>query len=540
MKRVRLKYIIILISTATLVLVSLLLYQAFQLYEKRSEELTDHIDNVLSKVAIRHEKVTDLLRYTSLFGEDFSGQYKKALKQEFQNLVPVKETVSIKDTMIFEGGRKVKYLYVTGESYDSLTHVTAKHSVLARDISEITSYIQEGKRKEDLSVDESDDLAFQLDKRVVTSLFKKSKYINELMVSAFRSTNLMTPDQRVNLAFLDSIIAITFDAENLDTEYNYSITDERNEFVSFLSYTDKYNSSMDLNKAISVKLFPGNIFDEELYLNVLFPQKGSMLLQEIGLAIVVSILLIVLVIVSFYIMFITILDQRRLAAIKRDFINNMTHEFRTPISTISLACEAAMDKDMNKNDLQSVMPFIKMINEENKRLSGLVEQILKSTILDRGEIKMKREQLELNDIVAKTVDKSNFRVNNGKIHLEQAVGTMPFEGDLIHTTNIISNLIDNAIKYSKDTIDITVKTERIPNGDYKLTVEDKGIGIKNEHLDKIFDKLYRVPTGNVHNVKGYGLGLNYVKAIVDKQGWEIKVKSKFGEGSIFTIIIKNS
>lgn len=540
MKRVRLKYIIILISTATLVLVSLLLYQAFQLYEKRSEELTDHIDNVLSKVAIRHEKVTDLLRYTSLFGEDFSGQYKKALKQEFQNLVPVKETVSIKDTMIFEGGREVKYLYVTGESYDSLTQVTAKHSVLARDISEITSYIQEGKRKEDLSADESDDLAFQLDKRVVTSLFKKSKYINELMVSAFRSTNLMTPDQRVNLAFLDSIIAITFDAENLDTEYNYSITDERNEFVSFLSYTDKYNSSMDLNKAISVKLFPGNIFDEELYLNVLFPQKGSMLLQEIGLAIVVSILLIVLVIVSFYIMFITILDQRRLAAIKRDFINNMTHEFRTPISTISLACEAAMDKDMNKNDLQSVMPFIKMIDEENKRLSGLVEQILKSTILDRGEIKMKREQLELNDIVAKTVDKSNFRVNNGKIHLEQAVGTMPFEGDLIHTTNIISNLIDNAIKYSKDTIDITVKTERIPNGDYKLTVEDKGIGIKNEHLDKIFDKLYRVPTGNVHNVKGYGLGLNYVKAIVDKQGWEIKVKSKFGEGSIFTIIIKNS
>lgn len=540
MKRVRLKYIIILISTATLVLVSLLLYQAFQLYEKRSEELTDHIDNVLSKVAIRHEKVTDLLRYTSLFGEDFSGQYKKALKQEFQNLVPVKETVSIKDTMIFEGRREVKYLYVTGESYDSLTQVTAKHSVLARDISEITSYIQEGKRKEDLSVDESDDLAFQLDKRVVTSLFKKSKYINELMVSAFRSTNLMTPDQRVNLAFLDSIIAITFDAENLDTEYNYSITDERNEFVSFLSYTDKYNSSMDLNKAISVKLFPGNIFDEELYLNVLFPQKGSMLLQEIGLAIVVSILLIVLVIVSFYIMFITILDQRRLAAIKRDFINNMTHEFRTPISTISLACEAAMDKDMNKNDLQSVMPFIKMIDEENKRLSGLVEQILKSTILDRGEIKMKREQLELNDIVAKTVDKSNFRVNNGKIHLEQAVGTMPFEGDLIHTTNIISNLIDNAIKYSKDTIDITVKTERIPNGDYKLTVEDKGIGIKNEHLDKIFDKLYRVPTGNVHNVKGYGLGLNYVKAIVDKQGWEIKVKSKFGEGSIFTIIIKNS
>lgn len=539
MKRIRLKYIIILISTASLVLVSLLLYQAFQLYEKRAEELTDHIDNVLSKVAIRHEKATDLLRYTSFFGEDFSGQYKKALKQEFQNLVPVKETVSIKDTLIFEGGRKLKYLYVTGESYDSLTHVTAKHSVLARDISEITAYIQEGKRKEDLPIDESDNLAFQLDKRVVTSLFKKSKYINELMVSAFRSTNLMTPDQRVNLAFLDSIIAITFEAEELETKYNYAITDEESELVPFLSYTDKYNLSIDLEKSVRVKLFPGNIFDEELYLNVAFPQKGSMLLQEIGLAIVVSILLIILVIVSFYIMFITILDQRRLAAIKRDFINNMTHEFRTPISTISLACEATMDKDMNKNDLNSVMPFIKMIDEENKRLSGLVEQILKSTVLDRGEIKMKREQLELNEIVSKTVEKSKIRVVKGVIHLDQAVGAMPFEGDLIHTTNIISNLIDNAIKYSKEVIDITVKTERIANGDYKLTVEDKGIGIKNEHLNKIFDKLYRVPTGNVHNVKGYGLGLNYVKAIVEKQGWEIKVKSKIGEGSTFTILIKN-
>lgn len=539
MRKIQLKYIIILISTASLVLVSLLLYQAFQLYEKRSEELSVHIDNVLSKIAIRHEKASDLQRYTSFFGEDFSGQYKKALKQEFQNLVPVKETVSIKDTMVFEGGRDVKYLYVTGESYDSLTHVTAKHSVLARDISELSSYIQQGKRSEELTGEDSNDLAFQLDKRVVTSLFKKSKYINELMVSAFRSTNLITPDQRVNLAFLDSIISITFEMEQLETSYNYAITDENNEIVPFLSYTDKYNKSIDLSKTKKVKLFPGNIFDEDLFLNVSFPQRKSILIQEIGLAILVSVLLIVLVVVSFYIMFKTILDQRRLAAVKRDFINNMTHEFKTPISTISLACEATMDTDMNKNDLSSVKPFIKMIDEENKRLGILVEQILKSTVLDRGEIKMKQEELDLNDLVSKTVEKSKIRIPNGGIKLEQAVGAMPFIGDPVHTNNIIINLIDNAIKYSKETVDITVKTERIPNGDYRLSIADRGIGIKNEHIDKIYDKLYRIPTGNVHNVKGYGLGLNYVKAIVDKQGWEIKVKSKFGEGTNFMIIIKN-
>jgi len=136
-RRIQLKHIVILISTALVALVILQLYQAFQLYDKKSEELNNQMDNVLSKVAMRHEKASDLMRYTSFFGKDFSGQYKQALKQEFQNLVPVRESVSIKDTLIYENGREVKYLQITGDSFDSLTHVTAKHSVLARDISEL-------------------------------------------------------------------------------------------------------------------------------------------------------------------------------------------------------------------------------------------------------------------------------------------------------------------------------------------------------------------------------------------------------------------
>src|SRR5690554_2227004 len=118
------------------------------------------------------------------------------------------------------------------------------------------------------------------------------------------------------------------------------------------------------------------------------------------------------------------------------------------------------------------------------------------------------------------------------------MGLLPFVGDPVHTNNLISNLIDNAIKNSEDEVDIVVKTEKLSNGNYRLTVLDNGIGIKSEHLDKIFDKLYGVPTGNVHNVKGYGLGLNYVKAIVDMQGWEINVKSKFREGTTFILLIK--
>ncbi|HZH86952.1 MAG TPA: HAMP domain-containing sensor histidine kinase [Brumimicrobium sp.] len=538
MKKIQLKHIVFLVSTALVVLVFLQLYQAFQLYEKKSEELNNHIDNVLSKVAIRHEKASDLERYTSFFGNDFSGQYKMALKQEFQNLVPVRESVSIKDTLIYEDGRDVKYLYITGDSYDSLTHVTAKHSVLARDISEIPSYIKKGPKPG--AGHESNDLAFQLDKRVINSLFKKSKYINEMMVTAFRSSGHNKPTERVDLAFLDSMISKTFEVEELATSFNYGIFDEEKEIVTFPAYTDRYNLSINPEKSMKVKLFPGNIFDEELTLHVSFPQKNSVLFHEMWLTLTVSILLVILVVISFYVMFKTILNQRRLAEIKNDFISNMTHEFKTPISTISLACEAMSDSDMNKGGTNTMAPFIKMIDEENKRLGGLVEQILKAAVLDKGDIKIKRDQLELNEIVSQVVGKAKIRIPKGGIKLEQAVGLLPFIGDPVHSNNLISNLIDNAIKYSKEEVDILVQTEKLPDGDYRLTVKDKGIGIKNEHIDKIFDKLYRVPTGNVHNVKGYGLGLNYVKAIVDIQGWSISVKSKYGEGTTFILLIKNS
>jgi len=537
--RIRLKYIVILISVALLVLVGLQLYQAVQLYEKKSEELSSHIDNILTKVAIRHEKASDLQRYTAFFGEDFSGQYKQALKQEFQNLVPVKESVSIIDTMVFEEGRNVKYLYITGESYDSLAHITAKHSVLARDISELPSLIKK-KGESDVFLKDSNDLAFQLDKRVVSSLFKKSKYINEMMVYAFRNSGLLTPVQRIDLTLLDSIMRITLEDEGLETQFNYVITDDNVEVIEFPAYTDGYLLGMDLNRAESVKLFPGNIFDEELFLNVVFPNRKSILFHEIWFTIMISSLLIVMIVVSFYIMFKTILSQRRLAEIKNDFINNMTHEFKTPISTISLACQALNDKDIIQSDVNLASSFINMIDEENKRLESMVEQILKNTFIDKGHLKLRKEELDLNQITREIVDKARIRISKGAIDFESVIENPIVVGDPIHVNNMISNLIDNAIKYSKEIIEIKVKIESKKNKEYILTIEDRGIGIKNEHIDKIFDKLYRVPTGNVHNVKGYGLGLNYVRAIIDMHGWDIKVKSKYGEGTIFSIIIKTT
>ena len=228
----------------------------------------------------------------------------------------------------------------------------------------------------------------------------------------------------------------------------------------------------------------------------------------------------------------------KLAEMKNDFISNMTHEFKTPISTISLACEAMNDQDVIREGSAEFAPFIKMINEENKRLSTLVERILQSAVLDRGELKLNMEKIIVNEIIHDVVQNARFRIQGtgGNIQLNIPTELIEIEADRMHFTNIFSNLVDNAIKYSKGQADITINLTK-ENKRILLCVSDNGIGIKREHLNKIFDKLYRVPTGNVHNVKGFGLGLSYVKAICDMHHWEIQVKSRFGVGSQFTIVL---
>jgi len=524
-----------------LFLVSLLLYQAKELYDQTLYELNAHIENALSTATIRHEKADDFKRYTDFFKADLGSQYKKALKQEFQNIAPVEESVSIRDTFITMDGRDVKYLYITGESYDSITDVKAKHSVLARDLSEMSDFRDIINPDNRSTASGSDVFDYELDKRVITNLFRKSKYINDIMINAFRSSDFLQASERVDLPFLDSIISMTFRSENLAQNYRFTIVDELDRPVDFNSDLERYVKDLDTSNTFKATLFPGNIFDEPLTIYLNFPQKGAALVSEMWLTLLISVFLIILIVISFYVMFKTIVNQRKLAEVKNDFISNMTHEFKTPISTISLACEAMSDDDMlDKQHYEVITPYVKMIVDENKRLSSLVERILQSAILDKGQLKLKSEKLELNEIVDTAVQKARIRIpkDKGKITLDLELKEMPFVGDEVHTINLVSNLIDNAIKYSKDFIDINVTTKVVGNN-YHLIVSDKGIGIKQEYIDKIFDKLYRVPTGNVHDVKGFGLGLSYVKAIAVLKGWDIKVKSKFGEGSTFVLIIKN-
>ena len=251
----------------------------------------------------------------------------------------------------------------------------------------------------------------------------------------------------------------------------------------------------------------------------------------------VSGLFTLLIIGGFYYTINTILQQKKLSEIKNDFINNMTHELKTPISTISLACEALADPDMQKSD-NSRNKFVGMIKEENKRLGVLVENVLKTAVLDQGKMKFKLEEIDIHHLIEKVLKSFELQLNTASGSIERKLHAQNniVKGDKIHLTNVFYNLVDNAIKYTNSKPEITIRTVDDDEA-LKIEIIDNGIGISKENQKKIFDQLYRVPKGNLHDVKGFGLGLHYVKVIAEKHLGKIFVESTLGKGSTFTILL---
>lgn len=536
MKKIRINLIVVLVSIAVLALLVIQFFQTAQLYDRKSTQFKAKVVTLIERVAIRHEKADDIRKYMHVVNKDFSGQYKEILKKEFQNLLAAQESVSIKDTTIMQNGELQNFLIIQGKSFDSLSGISAEHRVFARDVRQLRQLFN--RESGVLPKNDSLSVSVQLDQRVMQQIFRKSKYINDMMLQAFRDNVYDHPSERIDIEFLDSIIAHEVKHDDLPKDYEFVIIDEEGAPIQFKTSPLEYKIHLDTTNVIHTNLFPGNMLDEQLKLYVNFPTRKTFVMKEIVGMLSISLGLVILIMVAISLMFRTIITQKKLGEMKNDFINNMTHEFKTPISTISLACQAMSDEDMMGGDLTHSAPFVKMITDENRRLSVLVERILQSAIIDRGELKLKIENINFTELVKQVCQHARFRLISVDGELQESI---PEEqifviGDRVHTTNVVSNLIDNAIKYSKDNprIEVTLKKEGVR---VTLSIKDKGIGIAREHITKIFDKLYRVPTGNLHNVKGFGLGLSYVKSIVEMNGWNIEVRSKPNEGSEFTLII---
>ncbi len=344
--------------------------------------------------------------------------------------------------------------------------------------------------------------------------------------------------ERINKLGLDSLLHTEMRQRgyNIPIEYGISLSSD----TSKLHYLSAPTLNLEAQNTIKregfeANLFPNDMFNSQNKLFVYFPDRKTFLLKNIWMNILGSIAMISIVFVCFYVAVNTILKQKKLADIKNDFINNMTHEFKTPISTISLACEVLNDKDMGHNPTV-VSRYLGIINEENKRLGTQVEKVLQTALMDKGEVKMKFTNLNIHDIIGNVVQNISpqIELKSGKIELELQAVKPEIEADNVHITNIIFNLLDNAIKYSGQKPDIKVESSNTETG-IKIKVADNGIGMEADVLKNIFEKFYRVPTGNLHDVKGFGLGLSYVKKMVEEHHGTITVKSKLNEGSVFEV-----
>ena len=335
----------------------------------------------------------------------------------------------------------------------------------------------------------------------------------------------------VNPYLLETLLRNEFVQRNINIDFEYVIYDCFTDSIVFGDYI-----SLDDNEKVNVQSKSYNMkWDKDgHYFGIFFPSKESYILSKMGIWIFSSsIILIIMVFFGYTIN--VILKQKRLSETKNDFINNITHEFKTPISTISLSTEVLLSPNI-ADDPERLANYARIIKEENNRLKNQVDKVLQLATLNKDTLKLEDENIDLHELIHQSIKSFGLIVGekNGKITCDLTADKFEILGDKIHITNTLHNLIDNAIKYSSEKPEVKIETHH-HNGFIEISVRDNGIGIPLESQKHIFDKFYRTPTGNVHDIKGFGLGLNYVKTIVEAYSGSVKLISRENKGSTFVI-----
>ena len=337
-------------------------------------------------------------------------------------------------------------------------------------------------------------------------------------------------NDELNASKLEDLLITEFQSRSLTSAFEYGIYDcENDEMVygDFISFDDKA-------KAKKSKLLPVTNQDS-YYFGVFFPNKSSLLLSQMGIWIFSSIVFIVVIIFFAYTLYI-IMRQKRLSEIQRDFVNNMTHELKTPISTILISSEVLKSLDLNEND-ERLKNYANIIYDEADRLKNNVERVLQMERIDRKKIELKLETLNINNIIKQVTDKLKDVSNKPTdISLNLKSSVSQIRADKFHLMNVIFNLLDNALKYTIENPTISISTEDCEKG-VKVNIADNGPGIDAQYQKRVFEKFFRIPTGDIHDVKGFGLGLNYVKTVVKAHKGSVSLDSQPGKGSSFSFIL---
>ncbi|MGN6355341.1 MAG: sensor histidine kinase [Parafilimonas sp.] len=359
---------------------------------------------------------------------------------------------------------------------------------------------------------------------------------------SFSISRMPTISDRYTIGDIQSKLVKAFNKEGLENlRFEFAVTSNSDDFVLEMQSEHFDKESADTTHfrrrviPISNSNFDGLLANEHLF--IIIPDFKSQVWQSLTWMIVFSVLFTVIIIAAFYITVRTMLNQKKMSEIKSDFINNMTHEFKTPLATISLAVDA-LKNDKVINDKTKWQYFNNIIKDENKRMNKHVETILQAALMEKQEFRLNLVPVHIHEILAQITDNYQLQLQekNGKIELLLNAANDTVTVDEVHFTNILSNLIDNAIKYSKENLVVKLVTHRTAKH-FIIQVQDNGIGMSKETVKRIFEKFYRAHTGNIHNVKGFGLGMSYVKSVIDAHKGKIRVESTLGKGSTFTIEI---
>lgn len=361
--------------------------------------------------------------------------------------------------------------------------------------------------------------------------------INDVINKILNTSSNVPIEERINARALENNIKDELKYNNIEIPFQYEIVDKNDKTV----YKQARFLDNEKGYGYSQVLFPNDPSDKQVYLKVYFPTKSVFIQSEVTFLLPAILFTVILLITFIIILFITF-RQKRLSEMKSDFMNNMTHELKTPVSTISLAAQMLKDQSVTKSP--EVFKHISgVINDETERLSFQVEKVLQMSLFEKQRTTLKFKELDVNDIVVNVANTFQLKVEKfgGHLDIDLQATESTINADKMHFTNVLFNLLDNAVKYRREDVDLElmIRTWNGSNNKLYVSVEDNGMGIKKEDVKKIFERFYRVSTGNRHDVKGFGLGLAYVKKIVEDHKGTIKAESELGKGTKFIICMAN-
>uniref|UniRef100_UPI004049D3A3 sensor histidine kinase n=1 Tax=Fulvivirga sp. TaxID=1931237 RepID=UPI004049D3A3 len=377
---------------------------------------------------------------------------------------------------------------------------------------------------------------------VNTALFNVANQFFEINEAAVPTVNpikqlstnyyVVMINNEIDANLLEYLLKTEFEKRSIAFDFEYGIYDCTNDKMVYGNYV-----SFDQEKSHASGSGLPKWENQSYYFGVQFPNKASIITNRMGIWIFSSSVLLLVVIFFSYAMFV-ILKQRRLSEIQTDFINNMTHEFKTPISTIALSVDVLSDPKITQQP-ERYLNYTTIIRNENQRLKNQVERVLQMAGMDKDEIALKKEPSNIHEVIHEVVDSISAGVEQEKdIQLNLNAANAMADVDKLHFSNVLFNLLDNAIKYCRRKPEIKIETYN-QKQNLIIRIQDNGIGISAEDKKRVFEKFFRVSTGNLHDVKGFGLGLSYVMQIIKAHRGKIELESKEGEGSTFTITLIN-